>query len=70
MGDLVVVKWRSGWTDSEFMAAVMAAGGLERGSVVVLEYAHDATCPRVCLGGACRCDPDVTATIRPAQGAA
>jgi hypothetical protein len=69
MSDVRVVKWAKGWTEGEFMAAVVRAGGLERGSVVELEYAHDEDCPKP-TGGICRCDPDVVATIRPAPRAA
>jgi len=70
MGETRVVKWEPGWTEGRFMAAVEAAGGLERGALVVLEYGHDDGCPKL-SGGTCRCDPDVMATIRPAaRGAA
>ena len=66
MGDQRVVKWLPGWTEQDFMAAVVTAGGLAPGTVVELDYAHDGDCPRL-AGGACRCAPDVTATIRPAR---
>ena len=57
-----VVKWKKGWTPGQFLAAVEAAGGLARGAVTSVEYQHDSDCPK--LGGrACRCDPDVVATI-------
>lgn len=62
------VKWEKGWTESEFIAAVVKAGGLERGSVVELAYVHGDGCPKP-EGGPCRCDPEVSATIA-ALGAA
>ena len=63
-----VVMWARGWKRGDFLAAVLAAGGLAPGSVVALEYRHDSGCPKL-AGGACRCDPEVTATIQPAAGA-
>ena len=64
-----VVKWLPGWTEQDFTSAVVKAGGLERGALVIFDYGHDDWCPKL-LGGACRCDPDLTATIRPAPRAA
>ena len=57
-----VVKWKQGWTEGEFLAAVVRAGGLESGSVVAMDYLHDAECPKP-TGGVCRCDAAVQATI-------
>lgn len=65
-----VVKWEKGWTERDFMSAVMKAGGLGRGAVLLLDYGHDDWCPKL-VGGICRCDPEMVATIRPsARGAA
>jgi hypothetical protein len=65
VGDGVrVVKWERGWGRSEFLAAVVEAGGLAPGAVVDMEYRHDNGCPKL-AGAACRCDPEVTATITP-----
>lgn len=69
MGDARVVKWEKGWTEQDFMSAVVKAGGLERGALLLLDYGHDDRCPKL-VGGICRCDPDVVATIQPARGAA
>lgn len=63
-----VVKWRPGWNERDFFGAVLAAGGLAPESVTLLEIAHDAGCPKV-AGGACKCNPEVTAAIHPATGA-
>ncbi len=64
-----VVKWARGWNERDFAAAVWAAGGLAPGSVVLIDVAHDAECPKL-AGGGCRCDPEVSASISPAAGAA
>jgi hypothetical protein len=70
MGETRVVKWLAGWTEQDFATALVKAGGLERGALVLLDYGHDDWCPKL-DGGACRCDPDVVATVRPAaRGAA
>ena len=68
-GETRVVKWKKGQVEEQFISAVVEAGGLEPGAVVLLDYAHDNGCPRV-EGGTCWCHPDVVATILPAQGAA
>ena len=66
MGGTRVVKWEAGWKEGDFIGAIIKAGGLVPGSVVVLEYRHDEWCPRTASGRGCKCDPDVCATVRPA----
>lgn len=67
MGDVKVVRWEPGWKQGDFLGAVLKAGGLAPGAVVELAYRHEDGCPKP-SGGACRCDPEVTATIVPAGG--
>ncbi len=62
MGDAKIVRWRDGWTRGEFVAAVVKAGGFAPGAVMDVQYRHDPGCPKL-VGGPCRCDPEVTATI-------
>ena len=57
-----VVKWGKEMAGGDFLAAVLRAGGLSPGAVVTVEYLHDEDCPRL-AGRACRCDPEVVATI-------
>lgn len=57
-----VVRWQAGWNEGDFLGAIIKAGGLESGSLVTLDYRHDDECPKL-VGGPCRCDPEVTATI-------
>ena len=68
MGGTRVVRWEAGWSQSEFLAAVMKARGLAPGAVVNLAYRHKDGCPKP-DGGPCRCDPEVSASIQAAEEA-
>jgi hypothetical protein len=42
--------------------AAFESGRIPRGRVALVNVAHDDWCPKL-TGGACTCDPDMTATI-------
>jgi hypothetical protein len=58
------IRFPADANQQEIAAAVEAAGGLEPGALVMVEVSHDPGCPKL-LGLGCRCQPTVTATVRP-----
>ena len=57
-----VVKWQSGWSNVEFLSALIAGGLNDPDNIVVMHVRHDLDCA-VSRGEECGCDPDVSAYL-------